>query len=311
MEIDYHKVEAFVRTGLIRYRDMMDFEDAIQEGLVRAWKDAEEGQKNELWIMRRAKHWAWSILTNDYKLPTGHPGRDLEGRTKSSGDASREKIRAYMEEFVKLHDRAPFYREIAAGIGVSKDTVAHHMKYMRAHGNVTVQYRTNGDRRRVDRSAYVHSPLMVKGLEGDEDIDPEAERQAAAPSAEDVFMATETFRGLLSPISVESQQSLFMSHALDWTYKQIGEFFDGPSAHSKGYRMLLKAHQEVRDKVYRVPGPVTKSPKRRGGRPRKPDCPKGHAYTLENTGTYSSGQRYCRECNRLKSQAYNAKMRAK
>lgn len=40
-------------------------------------------------------------------------------------------------------------------------------------------------------------------------------------------------------------------------------------------------------------------------------CPKGHAYTTENTYTYPSGSRACRECRRIYRETHREERRAK
>lgn len=42
--------------------------------------------------------------------------------------------------------------------------------------------------------------------------------------------------------------------------------------------------------------------KGRHGQTRKTHCVRGHEYSERNTGYYSNGSRYCKECNRLKHQ---------
>jgi DNA-directed RNA polymerase specialized sigma24 family protein len=306
MEINYIKLESYVRGALKNRRDMEDFEDAVQEGLIRGWKDSEEGSRDEAWIFHRAAMWASQHLTNDTHLPTGHMGRERDGITRASGNATREKIKMYVEQFTELHDRAPNQTEIANAIGLNPSTVHTHLQRMKT-GNATVLYRTEGEKKRLDRSSYLHTPLLVDDRDGNSvRVHPEAESHNPAPSTEMLLLEELHFQALLAPLTKRSQEVLTLTHLYGWSQKEIGQYFGYTSPQAQARKLLLHAHKEVEFHFFGGEDPyVVKT----GGKPRTSHCSRGHEWNEANTGfrDKTKKHRYCKPCNRIRNNKYDRK----
>lgn len=112
-EFDYAYLEKFLRYKLYHYRDDLEFEDAIQEGLIRAWKDHETGNYEIAHLRNRAWSWSHNYLYKEGTYATGSElKRSREGITKKSGDATREKVQAFQNEYYAIHEKKPSYKDI-------------------------------------------------------------------------------------------------------------------------------------------------------------------------------------------------------
>lgn len=126
LEEQLHIVSGYIKKRFAnRYEDL---DDLVQEAKISAWKDFQKGMDSPL-ICSRAK---WRVLglisENSQGQYTGHIecSEGLERETQSGREA-RDKIRAYVDSYTKLHDHKPSASEIAGAMGVSIPTVQHHL----------------------------------------------------------------------------------------------------------------------------------------------------------------------------------------
>lgn len=113
-----------------------DFEDGIQEALIRAWKDIEAGMTNRKHIMNRAEVWFRTRMFSNHHHWTGHEPRSHDGYRKES--PVREKIMAYRQEFLQLHNRYPTTREAHKATGVSESSISYHVKKSKTYSSPIV-----------------------------------------------------------------------------------------------------------------------------------------------------------------------------
>lgn len=112
-----------------RYLKHHDFEDILQEAQIWAWQEYEAGNRDRWDILRIANNRARNLYQdNSGSKPLGKPAASRDGKRDARGDASKAKIRAYMEEYIALHNEKPTTRQIAEGTGMQYANVWHHMK---------------------------------------------------------------------------------------------------------------------------------------------------------------------------------------
>lgn len=112
-----------------RYAKHHDFEDLMQEAKIWAWREYEAGNRDRWDILRIANNRARNLYQdNSGSKPLGKPAATKDGSRNAKGDASKAKIRQYMEEHIALHNEKPTTRQVAEATGMKYANVWHHMK---------------------------------------------------------------------------------------------------------------------------------------------------------------------------------------
>jgi len=125
------------RRMLYRYRAHTDFEDLRQEARIWAWQEYEAGNRDRWDILRKANNRARNLYQDKSgSKPFGKPAASKDGSKNTKGDASREKIRTYIEEHIALHNEKPTVHQVADGTGMKYANVWHHMKHLNARREV-------------------------------------------------------------------------------------------------------------------------------------------------------------------------------
>lgn len=118
-----------------RYLKHHDFEDLMQEAKIYAWREWENGNRDRWDILRIANNRARNLYQDKSgSKPLGAPEKSRDGKRDAKGDASKAKIRAFMQEYIDLHDTKPTTQEIADGTGMKYANVWHHMKNLAIRG---------------------------------------------------------------------------------------------------------------------------------------------------------------------------------
>lgn len=112
-----------------KYRTHRDVEDLVQEASIKAWKLCNEHPDwDDARIVYFAAMKAQSIVSDKSgEAPTGKPVNHTQYKAQSSGDASREKIRQYLDTYMRIHGTQPTKTKIADDLGMSRRNVAYHM----------------------------------------------------------------------------------------------------------------------------------------------------------------------------------------
>lgn len=132
---DTKNIEVDLRRRLSKYRNLPDWDDAVQEALIQTWRDQEErgitdpGQLRARGTLRGKAILMHQTGATGGSTMTGHVGRkSTEGVSREKGERTREKIRIFEEEFTRIHDRKPSGVEIMKGTGLSRDQVYGQLK---------------------------------------------------------------------------------------------------------------------------------------------------------------------------------------
>lgn len=298
------RLPTILRRNLRSYDRFSDLEDAVQEGLIRAWRDLEEGAKDDTWIIRRAGVWAKASLTDINKLPTGHPGRTREGMHKK--DSAYDQVQAAKTELETLYGRTPTQSEVAKAADLPKSVVGHHF-HLRVENAI---YRNDPDgRRRIDRTAYHNVPLLVEGsLSGDVGIHPEAESKRFSVSDEEAILSKLQFEYLISTLDDELKTVATLHYKEDKSFAQIRDIMEYPNT-TMAQRRVGAALDQIRVDIFGItqvdkPKGGNKVPGRKVGAPKRFECKEGHEMTPENSGPQANGRGvYCRTCSRAKARA--------
>lgn len=274
-------VKLYLSRVLRSYARSPRYEDALQEGLLYAWRDIESGKyENDAgYIFLRARQRATAHIQKVYERTTGSPALDREGKERSGGRAAREKISAYMDEFWALHDRAPVAREVGAALGMSKQSATEHMRKLKTGQYSHAIYEDYGGANRLARSYFTTRSIDEMDLHPDGSV---KEKQEWLIDGKDSVQEAEDrldFERLLSQLSDHTHRVLHMVFVLGYNYTEVAEAV-GYTSHTNSYgsRVVLKAVAEARELLYPSPPTPAKTPSEY--------CRKGHKRTEESTKRY-------------------------
>lgn len=225
-----------------KFGSLGDKDDALQEALIRAWKDVEDGSYDYNHIVNRAVNWARKYLfpgANAQKA-TGSTRSTAQGFVRNT--ATREKIKMYREEYIQIHDKIPSQRQISAALGISQTQVSYYMKDTR----VNVKVIKSKDGSRIDHGAYRLTPLV----DARDESDGEYNSRTSVPSFEASVMNELAFQELISPYDIETQRALTLHFKWDWTFMDIGkllwpEVSSDVGARSRAQRLINKAKATI------------------------------------------------------------------
>jgi len=121
--------------ALKKFHSHHAIDDLLQEARIVAWK----GYQNDHDIRKICVDTRYRILDLiSGKRKDQWFGHATEGKLKGAakagkvygqkdGEENRARIREYLTSYTKLHDHVPSTAEIARGLGISRQTVAHHL----------------------------------------------------------------------------------------------------------------------------------------------------------------------------------------
>lgn len=248
MTVDLMEVEKTFRKRMMRrYRNQPLWEDAYQEGLIRAWKDIEEGGREFAHIINRADAWARNVMFDRNTKQTGEPRRSTFGGRKKKGDETRVKISEYMTEFHASRGRLPSKTEIATELGLHVSSIAPHLTVMQQGNTATFM---KGETTRVDLNAYGFYPLEWQNPNVEGDLySNEVIARITQPSFEDEWLAHEHFFEIISVLDKEDYDLMILRFYYDWTTTEIGESYFGytTSARQKAHRKVNNVLKKLRE----------------------------------------------------------------
>lgn len=234
--MDLEQVAKVVRGTLARkWFKHPDFEDAVQEAIIHAWRDIETGGYTFAHVVNRAALQGKKLLADKRATITGKARRSKEGTVSAQGEATREKINMFIRDYVDIHEKMPTNKEIAAAVGVSNSTVITHRK--RGYTNV-------GADGGVTRHNYSESSLESYMTAAD--IDADECPLFAQDSFEDSLIEDLDFQNLLASLSEESAKALTL-YVMGYIDREIAEAF-GYDKHPQpmGNKIKKRALKEAR-----------------------------------------------------------------
>lgn len=224
MGIEFEAVKRYLRKALDSWWEHPRFEDAIQEGVIQAWRDVDAGIGPDLKILRRAKLKSRTFLINPDRSATGAPRRSHDGSVTEEGERKREKVRMYMDEFYAIHDRLPYQKEIAQAVGVSESTADRIKRDLRDGRFNHAQYEyTESGYKRLARSYFseVHLDGLVSEVEkGDASY---VKHFDSGYNLEDEVLGDLGFADVLSSLEPEDREILYLRFYLGWNATEIGK----------------------------------------------------------------------------------------
>lgn len=282
----FQNIEKIVRKAISSYRHDHRYEDAVQEALIRAWKDIEDGIDDFHHVTNRAKVWARGFLGKPYARTTGSPPLSRDGVTTEDAERKRQKIISYEHEFFKLHERKPKNSEVSQALGIPLATVAQQRINIATGQYDHAVYESEGTRRRISSSYF--KPVHMDAFEA-----PDKDLIAAKTSFEGDVIAQLDFEALLHKLTEDSRQVIYYHVFMGYNKRETSQCM-GISQRQLDTR-LQRALDEVRavyDPSFTLP-PET--------------CPNGHERTADNLLVTKEGHKRCKACIK----AYEDKRRAK
>jgi len=287
--VDIEKIRRYLITSLASYRGHSEYDDAFQEGMIRAWRDIEDGNDDFRHVAHRAKLWAVAFISESgqgRRRSTGAPPMSRDGRRDAQGDKTREKIKQCIAEYESVHGEEPTNKYIVQSTGISSSVVSIQRKKMREGKGVN--HAIYNGRDRIDHNAYTIGPIT---LENENDI-----YGSVTTSFESDLIADMSFKGLLEDLPSEERQVLYWHYVLGLNAKEIAAMLGLAGGSSSGMRKIRAAHHAV--KVHLFPEEYQEQ------------CVNGHKRTPENTkvftnvnGTSSKRCMICQEATRKRQAA--------
>ncbi len=131
-EVSFEEVCKTIEKTMSRhYRDHLEWEDAVQEAKIQAWKDWDNGLRDVRHLVNRARMCGKGYFSRDKgRRATGHAKASRVGHVTAAGDATRAKVQQYVEDYIQLHDAKPKIRDVAKAIGLSETYASGVMRTM-------------------------------------------------------------------------------------------------------------------------------------------------------------------------------------
>lgn len=309
-----------------RYKNFVgseNFDDAVQEGKIWAWRQIEKGAEDRGWVLNSSVRHVWNHLHPEtHHQPTGHE-RITGGFGVANTDtrARMEKVDNFILEFGRLHDRKPGTSEIARGTGLQDEQVRRVLRRLSDRDNTALTFNSFG---RVSSKNISLSVLMDVKNDGDSADSHEA---FSMPSFEDGAVSELDFQLLLSKLSDIERRVIVLRHVYGYTETMIGR--EVGHSQSTVNRLLRFTHKKLRAIITGEPIPVNNMTfekptpkkvvslvkKRKPGRPMTTHCRKcGLERTPENTLEYTKPnggvRRLCAPCTAKNKREYDARRKA-
>lgn len=198
--------EAILRYRFRRMNNREDFEDGIQEALIRLWNARSEG-KSDTHAIRLAQIYAKSFWFGDTNMSTGHQRISRDGVTSRSATAEREKVMSFRGEFYTLHDRLPTTREVSQATGVRERQVRKYVAAAKQGFAITGRVHS----KTIDRNNTSMDVIMSAG------------HDFSGGGFEDDFVSETAMIHLLSSMRPNQAEVLYLTYWLGWPQKQIAQ----------------------------------------------------------------------------------------
>lgn len=228
-------IESILRKRLRNQFEREDFEDGIQQGLVRAWEDQKSGKYSEIHVINRAENWARAFYQKPW-LPLGHTrkaGQQKGTFTQEQVD-KRLKVRDFMDSYEKEHGKQPSNRQIADATGYDISW-ARRLRQDVANGRGL--FRTSVDEEVKVETQYIEDFVQTTGYKYNDTWAELGSMEFESDTVSRVY-----FYEILGKLSAEHRQALHMRFFEGQEYETIGSTLcTGENPRQSGYRMVKRA----------------------------------------------------------------------
>jgi RNA polymerase sigma factor (sigma-70 family) len=249
MTHDVKQLQKTIMKRMARWRDNPEWEDGVQEAFIRLWKDMEAGEITDYsYLVRRAAQWGRAYLYSSHHPPTGALPRERHGFSRATGDATREKMRAYMKDYELLHGNPPSLNQMSRDLGIHLSTIAAQHKKIKTQ---SFEYVKTEDGR-LDRRHYeaTQMSLSVDIFNSYGEFDESFSSFTATPGFEDDFIAQDNFNYLIRNLDDELKQIMVLIHVYGINQKRIGEMLGlDPFPQAKVMKRVTKAYKLLRKEL--------------------------------------------------------------
>ncbi|MFG3137685.1 sigma-70 family RNA polymerase sigma factor [Streptomyces sp. NPDC048211] len=207
---DLPSIERYLRVRCRAYRWQADWADCIQEGVIYAWKDITNPDRDfeRAHIRNRAAQRVRAVATSGHHPFTGTPERKRTGTFYGDPSPLTAKVGAFIDEYAALHDGyMPSGRAIADATGCHISQVKRHVDQVRGR---RAQYSStllkDG---KVDRRAYRYLPLDGWGSGPFEsDTTPEITAASGVPSFEGGTVEDLSYQQMLTDVFGDDERTV-------------------------------------------------------------------------------------------------------
>lgn len=197
-----------------------EWEDAVQEGYIQAWKDWEAGSRDFWHLVNRGRTWAKAYLQRDNgRRATGSTRRTLKGRTTAQGNITREKIRNFAEEYISVHGKRPTFRLMGEAAGVDENTAARHWRIMYQAQAAS----KTGTLEDVSETVMDHTRMDTSNE--DEKMSQEFARAITVPDFAPSLWQDEFFWEITRNVPAKYGQALALYYGYGYKNVEIAKFF--------------------------------------------------------------------------------------
>lgn len=265
----YEEVRRYLLVAMSKYHELTPhlWEDGLQEGMVQAWRDVEAGVEPKLKLLRRSAMASRRYFQRGGETSFGKPAISRTGIT--SLGSSIEKVQAFLDEFVPVHDRQPLAREVAEALGISRSGASTALKRIREGRYDHMKYvQMNNGSNRKDYTYY--STVNIEDFTEDK---PHKEGQSedklnilgryAESSPEDSVISNQYLMDIFKQLEPHHAEVLYLRFFQSYTTAEIAEHFGRTGNSSgKGVKLLNTALSQFKMLMTPYEGSCTKGHER-------------------------------------------------
>lgn len=302
---DFTEVEKYLTVSLSRYQIMLPelWDDALQEGMIQAWRDVQDGVGPKLKVLRRAKLCARRYFNKQGQQSFGKPKTSRDGLRRDS--TTINKVMTYLDEFTPVHDRMPTGKEVSQALGISHSSATLALKNIREGRIDHMKYHDCEDgSRRKDFDFY--STVSLDSLNGPLS-EPESNNKTWEDNADLPFFGDQFESDTIAHIDLINVIKQLAPHHQKTLYLYLFEQYNtGDIGRELGHKKNpsqfgTKAVKNAVNQAMIVMDPYAGK------------CTAGHKRTEDNT-TINQGQdgifrRYCSSCRKKNADKTNASTR--
>lgn len=300
----FNEAEKYLKTSLKRYQNHLPelMDDAIQEGMIQVWRDVEQGGRDKIHILRRAKMKSETFFKRQGEFFFGKAPASRDGLRPNN--SAINKVQVFLEEYLPVHNNVwPTGAEVSRAIGLTQNSAVRALKAIREGRVDHMKYYENG---RKDWDYY--STISVELLNTNTGNESNEVNWTNNPKLkelrtefEDDLLGDMNLIDLLNKLPDRSREALYLYLYVGYIPKDLGEHFGFTAGHvsSQGGRVLDTALKQVRVLL----------------NPYEGECASGHQRSAETTdvirrkdGAY---YRACIVCQQAKAAKTHKVLRAK